>query len=30
MEELWNSLCNEEEIESPEWHKDVLQERKKA
>ena len=24
-----NSLCNEEEIESPEWHKDILQERKK-
>ena len=22
-------LCNEEEIESPEWHKDILQERKK-
>ena len=29
MEKLWDSLCNEEEIESPEWHKDILQERKK-
>ena len=28
MEELWASLCKEEEIESPEWHKDILQERK--
>ena len=28
MEELWNSLCNEEEIESPEWHKGILQGRK--
>ena len=23
MEELWASLCKEEEIESPEWHKDI-------
>ncbi len=29
MGKLWDSLCNEEEIESPEWHKDILQERKK-
>ncbi|HHT9160052.1 MAG TPA: addiction module protein [Candidatus Brocadiaceae bacterium] len=29
MEKLWDSLCNKEEIESPEWHKDILQERKK-
>ena len=29
MEKLWDSLCNEDEIESPEWHKDILQERKK-
>ncbi len=29
MEELWDSLCNKEEIESPEWHQDILQERKK-
>ncbi len=29
MEKLWDALCNEEEIESPEWHKDILQERKK-
>mgnify|MGYP006387207911 FL=1 len=28
MEALWDSLCNEEEIEFPEWHKDILQERK--
>lgn len=28
MEELWDSLCKEEEIESPEWHKDILKERK--
>ncbi len=30
MEELWDSLCREEkEVESPEWHKGILQERKK-
>ncbi len=29
MEKLWDSLCNKEEIESPEWHKDILQDRKK-
>jgi hypothetical protein len=29
MKKLWDSLCNKEEIESPEWHKDILQERKK-
>jgi len=28
MEELWNSICSEEiEIESPAWHKDILDER---
>ena len=27
MEKLWDPLCNEEEIESPEWHKDILQEK---
>ncbi len=31
MEALWDSLIDEEsEIESPEWHKDVLEERKRA
>ena len=30
MEELWDSLCHEEnEIESPEWHKDILESRRK-
>ncbi len=30
MEELWNSLCQEEsDIESPKWHKDILEERRK-
>lgn len=30
MEVLWNSLIDEEsEIESPEWHKDILKEREK-
>ncbi len=30
MEELWNSLCQEEsDIESPNWHKDILEERRK-
>ncbi len=30
MEELWDSLCREEsEIESPEWHKDILESRRK-
>ena len=29
MEELWDSLCHEkEEIQSPEWHKQILEERK--
>ena len=28
MEKLWDSLCKEGEIESPEWHKDILRERK--
>lgn len=29
MEELWDSLCHEEnEIESPEWHEDILGKRK--
>ena len=30
MEALWDSLMNEEsEIESPKWHRDILEERKK-
>jgi len=30
MEALWDSLIGEEpEIESPEWHRDILEERKK-
>lgn len=30
MEELWDSLSNDEnEVDSPEWHEDILQERKK-
>ena len=30
MEDLWDSLRDEEsEIESPEWHKDILEKRKK-
>jgi len=30
MEALWNSLLDEEsEIESPDWHQDILEERKK-
>jgi len=30
MEALWNSLVEEEsEIESPEWHRDILEERKR-
>lgn len=30
MEELWEVLCHEEqEIESPLWHKNILEERKK-
>ena len=30
MEALWDSLIDEEsEIESPEWHRDILEERKK-
>ena len=30
MEAIWNSLIDEEpEIESPEWHRDILEERKK-
>ncbi|MBT6563290.1 MAG: addiction module protein [Candidatus Scalindua sp.] len=30
MEELWDSLCHEEnEIESPGWHKDILESRRK-
>jgi putative addiction module component (TIGR02574 family) len=30
MESLWNSLTDEEsEIESPEWHQDILEERKR-
>lgn len=31
MEALWESLVDEEsEIESPEWHRDVLEERKRS
>ena len=31
MEALWSSLLYEEgEIESPKWHKDILEERKKS
>ncbi|MGO9020643.1 MAG: addiction module protein [Syntrophobacteraceae bacterium] len=30
MEALWDSLLDEEaEIESPEWHRDILEERKR-
>ncbi len=30
MEALWNSLLDDEfEMESPEWHEDILEERKK-
>jgi len=30
MEALWDSLCQEEsDIESPKWHRDILDERKK-
>jgi len=30
MESLWDSLLNEEsEIESPEWHRDIIEERKR-
>ncbi len=30
MEEIWDTLCRDEnEIESPSWHKDVLDERRK-
>ena len=30
MEALWNSIMDEEpEIESPEWHRDILEERKR-
>jgi putative addiction module component (TIGR02574 family) len=30
MEALWDSLLDEEsEIEAPEWHRDVLEERKR-
>ncbi len=29
MEKLWDSLCHEEsEIESPEWHKEILESRR--
>ncbi len=28
MEELWNTLCNEKtEIQSPGWHKEIIDER---
>jgi hypothetical protein len=30
MEELWDALCHEDqEIDSPAWHGDILEERKK-
>ena len=30
MEALWDSLIHEEsELESPEWHRDILEERKR-
>ncbi len=30
MEELWDSLCHEEnEIDSPEWHKEILESRRR-
>jgi len=30
MESLWDALCeNEEEIESPDWHDQILEERRK-
>jgi putative addiction module component (TIGR02574 family) len=30
MEALWDSLIDEEsELESPEWHRDILEERKR-
>ena len=30
MEELWDALCHEDhEIDSPSWHSDVLDERRK-
>lgn len=30
MEELWDVLCHEgQEIKSPEWHKEILDERKR-
>ena len=29
MEELWDTLCQQEnEMESPEWHKNILEERR--
>lgn len=30
MELLWDSLIHDHELESPEWHKKVLQNRKKS
>lgn len=29
MEELWDALCHEEEIKSPTWHGEILEQRKK-
>jgi putative addiction module component (TIGR02574 family) len=29
MEALWDSLLYEDEIETPEWHKEILMDRKK-
>lgn len=28
MEQLWESLCHDAELHSPEWHRDVLAARK--
>lgn len=28
MEQLWDSLCHATELPSPEWHRDVLADRK--
>ena len=29
MEALWNDLCQQDKIESPAWHKEVLDSREK-
>ena len=28
MEDIWDTFCRDDEIESPDWHKNVLDERK--